>query len=76
MSTKLASFLSSTGAVLNGIGVGYYNSRLLLSGCLIWIISNILWMYYSRNNRDQFVTFAVFFMAAVYGAVIFIIRGV
>lgn len=76
MSTKLASFLSSTGAVLNGVGVGYYNSRLLLTGCLIWIISNLLWMYHSRNNRDQFVTFAVFFVSAVFGSVLFLMRGV
>lgn len=76
MSTKIASFLSILGAVLNGIGVGNYSSGFLFSGSIVWVISNLLWMHHTKKNREQYYTFTVFFIAAVYGTVLCIIRGV
>lgn len=67
----ILSIISVIGAMLNGIGVGLQNIHIMLSGQIVWVISNSGWMIKKIKEReyDEFIMFLSFFISALYAVI-------
>jgi hypothetical protein len=73
----IASATSIIGAILNGAGTGFGNTKLMFIGQLTWVISNACWIKIFMEKKDMaaLATFATFFLAALSSVVLIIVRG-
>lgn len=67
----ILSVVSVIGAILNGVGVGLQNIHIMLSGQIVWVMSNSGWMIkkIKEHEYDEFIMFLSFFISALYAVI-------